>query len=387
MQKGDAAYIKKMNMKLVLNCIMENEPISRAEISKLVQISKPSVSLIVESLLDEGWVQETGPGQSTFGGGRKPVQLVFNPKAAYVIGVDIGGTKVASGITGLDGNVYAYREFETQSYLNDQLIKRLQEDVLFMMQELGISDQDVLGMGVGVPGVTNVKEGVVLEAPTLKWKQYPLQEIASNYFNFPIYIENDVNTSLLGEHWLGTSKNAENIIYIAIGTGIGSGIMINGRLFRGSNYSAGEMGYLVTDLQAAKSYNPTFEGYGFLESVASGSSIGNKLSEVKGEALTSKDAFELKSQGDEEASKVVDDAIEHLGFGIANYISLFDPDVVILGGGVSKSFSQFNQALSEIIERFSPESCEVVPSSFGNEAGVIGAVALFLKESDFIIQI
>ena len=387
MQKGDAAFIKNNNKQLVLTCIRDFEPISRSQISKRIQISKPSVSLIVEQLLQEGWIEENGAGESTNSGGRKPVHLVFNSKAAYVIGVDIGGTKVASGVTCLNGEVHAYREFSTSEYLEKDLFKRLQRDVNSMLRDLQLSNEKILGMGIGVPGVTNVEHGIVLDAPSLRWKRYPVRKIASEYFPFPIYVENDVNTSVLGEQWLGAGKSLQNLIFIAIGTGIGSGMIINGKLFRGSNYSAGEMGYLVTDYQSAKSYHPTYEGYGFLESVASGSSIGHKLSEIKNTPLTAKEAFISWKKGDEGASEVVEKAIEHLGFGIANYISLFDPDLVIIGGGVSESFEDYKHSLIEIVEHFTPQSCKIVPSTFGKEAGIVGAAALFLEEHDSIIQL
>ncbi|MBX0356071.1 ROK family transcriptional regulator [Halobacillus sp. Nhm2S1] len=387
MQKGDAAYIKNMNKKLVLKCIRDHEPISRSEISKKIHMSKPSVSLLVENLIQEGWVLETGTGKSTVTGGRKPVQLVFNPKSSYVIGVDIGGTKIASGITCLKGKIYAYREFATKDYIEGDLLKRLNEDVHDMLKELSLTVQDIMGMGMGVPGVTNVKEGIVVDAPSLKWVNYPVREQASQYFPFPIYIENDVNTSVLGEHWVGAGKALENIIYIAVGTGIGSGMILNGKLYRGSSYSAGEMGYLVTDAQKARGYQPTIEGYGFLESIASGASIGKRLSERKNRDVTAKEAFELRRQGDPDAMDIVDTAVEHLGFGIANYISLFNPELVIIGGGVSGSFNEYEQTLSRIVEEFTPESCRVVPSTFGREAGIVGAVALFLKEYESVIQI
>ncbi|SEH43044.1 glucokinase [Halobacillus karajensis] len=387
MQKGNSAYIKNMNKKLVLKCIRDHEPISRSEISKRIHMSKPSVSLLVENLIQEGWVLETGTGESTISGGRKPVQLVFNPKSFYVIGVDIGGTKVSSGITCLNGHIYAYREFATKDYLEKDILERLYEDVNRMVEELHLTDHDIMGMGIGVPGVTNVKEGIVVDAPSMKWRNFPIRERVSQNFSFPVFVENDVNTSVLGEQWLGAGKSLENIIYIAVGTGIGSGMILNGKLFRGSSYSAGEMGYLVTDARKAKDYQPTIEGYGFLESIASGTSIGKRLSSLKSEHVTAKEAFELRRQGDKDAIEIVDSAIEHLGFGIANYISLFDPELVIIGGGVSGSFEEYEQTISKIIDEFTPKSCQVVPSTFGREAGVVGAVALFLKENESVIQI
>ncbi|ASK62519.1 glucokinase [Virgibacillus phasianinus] len=387
MQKGNAAYIKKMNLKLILKCVMNEHCTTRANISKKLALSKPTVSALVDQLLDEDWIYETGDGEASINGGRKPVNLMFNPEKGYIIGIDIGGTSVASGITDLNGKVCAYRDFPTQVNLEHELFKGIKQSVESMKQELGIDEAKILGVGVGVPGITNVKEGTVKEAPALKWKDFPIRERLKEVFDLPIYIDNDVNISALGEHWKGVGRNRKNLIYIAIGTGIGSGIMINGKLYRGSNYSAGEIGYLVTDRMHAKNYHPVYAGYGFLESVASGSSIGKQLSERLGRTVSAKEAFSLYQKKELTALEVIDFAIENLSLGIANYVSLFDPELIILGGGVSGSYHIIRQKMAVIMKRYTPRECEVVLTTFGKEAGIVGAVALFLKEFDTLIDI
>ncbi|MCF6410069.1 ROK family transcriptional regulator [Pseudalkalibacillus salsuginis] len=387
MQKGNAAYIKNMNTKIVLDCIIEHEPISRAEISKRVKISKPTVSQLVNQLLLDGYVYEVGMGSSTTTGGRKPVQLCFNARNAYIIGVDIGGSKVASGLTDLKGNVHTYREFPTQDFLNKDLFKRLKKDVQSMLDELELTNRDLLGLGVGIAGVTNVEKGIVVEAPALEWENFPIKEKLEAHFDLPIFVDNDVNITVLGEHWIGAGEDKSNIIYISIGTGIGSGIILNGSLYRGSNYSAGEIGYQVTDRIRARDFNPVVKGFGFLESMAGGISIGEQLSERINKKVTAKEAFELSDKGDEDAREVIDFAIENLGIGISNYISLLDPEIIILGGGISGSYERFKGKIQDIIGKFTPGKCKVIPTSLGKEAGVIGASALFLKEYDSIFKI
>ncbi|UOQ94595.1 ROK family transcriptional regulator [Halobacillus shinanisalinarum] len=387
MRKGNAGYIKNMNQKMILKCIMEEESVSRANIAKKLSLSKPTVSTLVDVLLEDEWIYETGNGEASTNGGRKPVNLAFNPKKAFIIGMDIGGTKVAIGITDLYGEVCVYRDFPTQDHLERDLFEVIKDQVEMMKEELKIDDTKILGVGVGIPGITNIEEGMVKEAPALKWNRFPIRKRLQEIFDLPIYIDNDVNINVLGEHWKGVGRNKNNLIYIAIGTGIGSGLMINGSLYRGSTYSAGEIGYLVTDRVHAKNYHPVYEGYGFLESIASGSSIGNQLSERLGKAVSAKEAFELYQQQNKDAQEVIDFAIENLALGIANYVSLFDPELVILGGGVSGSYSVIRKQMMNVIERYTPETCEVVQTTFGKESGVVGAVALFLKEFDTLIDI
>lgn len=380
MQKASVAGSKTFNRRNVLNCIVEERALTRSDISKKLSLSKPTVSLIVKELLDEGWICETGSGDASVGGGRKPVQLAFNAKRSYLIGIDIGGTSVTLGLTDLNGEVCAHREFPTQQHLHSNLFKEIERCVDSMRSQLQLEDADILGLGVGVPGITNVEEGLVIEAPALEWKHFPVREKLQETFDFPIYVDNDVNSVLLGEHWKGAASDKSNLIYIAIGTGIGSGIIINGDLYRGSNYSAGEMGYVVTDRENVEKYKPVYEGYGYLEGVASGSAISHHLSSRLGRAVTAKEAFELYEKHDADAVSVIDLAIDNLGIGIANYVSLFDPEVVILGGGVSKSFQLISEQLIDIIRQHTPQRCEVVQTTLGEEAGIIGAVALFLKE-------
>ncbi|NGP45461.1 ROK family transcriptional regulator [Bacillaceae bacterium SIJ1] len=387
MQKGNAAYIKTMNKRLILKCVMEENAITRAAISKKLSLSKPTVSTLVNDLIDEQWLIETGNGSASKEGGRKPVNLSFNATRSYIIGVDIGGTSVGLGLTDLKGKVCAFREFPTQQHLHHHLFEEMKRHVESMKDQLRISDEKILGLGAGIPGVTNSRDGIVIEAPALKWKKYPIKEKLEQTFRLPVHVDNDVNTTVLGEHWIGIGKHKKNLVYVAIGTGIGSGIMINGTLYRGSNYSAGEIGYLVTDRKYAKEYHPVHEGYGFLESVAGGASMSAQLSKRIGIEVTAKEAFELYDKGNKEAIAVIDTALENLAIGISNYVSLFDPELIILGGGVSNAFTLIHKKVMDSMKRYAPQTCEVVKTSFDKEAGVIGSVALFLNEFEGLFNI
>ncbi|MFK4996904.1 ROK family protein [Bacillus sp. N9] len=128
----------------------------------------------------------------------------------------------------------------------------------------GLEVEQIFGVGVGVPGITSVDDGIVFDAPSLGWKQYPLKQKLEKKLPFPVYIDNDVNVAVLGEKWKGAAKTKENMLLITLGTGVGCGMIINGRLYRGSTFAAGEIGYLVTDKNAAEGeYESIFSGYGF----------------------------------------------------------------------------------------------------------------------------
>ncbi|MBO0959595.1 ROK family transcriptional regulator [Neobacillus sp. MM2021_6] len=387
------------NKKRILQCILEHAPISRAEIAGKMKISKPTVSLLVDELIQEKWIFEKGIGESTSQGGRRPIHLYFNEKAAYIIGTDIGGTKVKIVISDLNGNIVASSSFQTEQYLNTGLLKKMAKEISVMIQRNDIDSQKILGMGVGVPGITEAT-GIVVEAPSLNWIRYPFIKEAERHFSFPIYVDNDVNVAALGEQWLGNAKQKENVLFIAIGTGIGSGIIIHNQLYRGSANAAGEMGYMVTDKNNMKNeFQPIFHRYGYLESIAGGKAMGDKLTKLvqqdpnhslyeqaKSERLTGEMAFTLAKKGDEIALKVVEGAIEHIAYGIINAASLLNPEVIILGGGVLKSSEFIIPKLRKIVDHYLPSSVQLKTSQLGDNAGVLGAVSLFLREHESIIN-
>ena len=255
-------------------------------------------------------------------------------------------------------------------------------------------------MGAGVPGITETTTGVVIEAPSLNWVRYPFMTEAKRHIPFPVHVDNDVNVAALGEQWLGNAREKQNVLFIAVGTGIGSGIIINNQLYRGSTSAAGEIGYMVTDKNDMKNeFKPIFHRYGYLESVAGGKSIGDRLtkciqkqpdhplhkqallSELPGEM-----AFKLARTGDEIALKVIDEAIEHLAYGIVNAASLLNPEIVILGGGVLKSSEFILPKLQEIVNQYLPSSVQLKTSQLGDNAGVLGAVSLFMREHESLIK-
>ncbi|WP_462410627.1 ROK family transcriptional regulator [Neobacillus sp. Marseille-QA0830] len=392
--------IRSLNKKRILQCVLNNASISRAEIAGKLKISKPTVSLLVDELIQEKWVIEKGIGDSTSQGGRRPIQLYFNEKAAYIIGTDIGGSKVKIIISDLGGHIVASSHFSTESYLDNGIIKKIAKEISLLIQKNDITEQEILGMGVGVPGITDTTSGVIAEAPSLNWVRYPFIKEAERYLSFPVYIDNDVNVAALGEQWLGNAKSKENVLFIAIGTGIGSGIIIHNQLYRGSSNAAGEMGYMVTDKNhMTNEFKPIFHRYGYLESVAGGKAIGERLKQLVSEhpnhplyershssGITGEEAFEWAIKGDEVALVAVEEAIEHIAYGIVNAASLLNPEVIILGGGVLKSSDFILPRLRQIVEHYLPSSVELKISRLGENAGVLGAVSLFLREHESVVN-
>jgi glucokinase len=394
-RSGTANYLKFQNKKKVLQRIIESpELLCRADLAKQLKLSKPTVSSLVDELVLEGWIIERESQTSKSVGGRRPIHLFFNKEVKKVIGVDIGGTSTEIAVMNLSGDIIKNSSLNTQLSLQDDLVQQICSEIKRLLSEAYIDDADVLSLAVGAPGITDIEKGVVMEAPSLKWRDYPLKAELESYFSFPVYIENDVNVAVLGELWSGNAKDMSNIVLITLGTGVGCGIVLNGELYRGGHYAAGEIGYMITDKEMAKKgYDSTFEGYGFLENYVGGPSVveqmlkrvksGSQYEECK--ELTAKKVFELAMAGDTHARMVVDEAVDHIAIAMINIVSLLNPECVVLGGGLSKSGDWFLPIIKEQLQRHLPKQCQTeIYITKLPQGSLLGAAALCLKNDELL---
>src|SRR5699024_1632671 len=320
-------------------------------------------------------------------------QLYFNRNAQFIMGIDIGGTTVEMALVNLEGEMIGKMSFPTQTYLPDNLLEKLSRCVFSLIAEQAIEPSQILGVGIGVPGMTDVEKGIVIDAPSLGWKQYPFKEKMKKLLPFPMYIDNDVNVAALGEHWKGAGKNKDNMLQVTLGTGIGCGIIIDRQLYRGTTFAAGEIGYMVTDKHAAeKKYNTAFSGYGFLDSHVGGPSITERMLNIldadrqSEEEWTAKKVFELALAGDEISLEVVNDALSHLAFALVNVIAIIHPQCVVIGGGISKSLDPFLPTIEQTINAHIPVETEVAITRHAN-ISLLGSAYLVLNEHDSILKV
>lgn len=371
MIKGTPEYIKLMNKRTVLSIIVKEKTISRAMLSQLTNLSKSTVSSIVEELLDENIIREIGEGFSTKLGGRKPIDLVLNPTAGYIAGIDIGAFKSICVISDLSGKILEREVIHRMNYEDDNYLFHIIEKVKDMIKKLGVEGK-LIGMGVGIPGTADIENGIARFVPKLNWVDYPIRDVLSGEFNLDVYVDNDVNMAVFGEKWLGVGKQYNNFVFISIGDGIGSGIIIDNKIYRGNNYTGGEIGYLVLSRDALKTeaYKP--DAYGYFESMASGSAIEKKM------GFSCKEVFEKALHNDRDAIAAVNEMTEYLSMGIANVISILSPQAIILGGGVSKAGLGLLLSIRKEAFRLTPVKSEIVLSELGDDAGVMGCVGSVL---------
>lgn len=314
----------------------------------------------------------------------------------YVIGIDVGGTKILTALADGRGQVLDEWEIPTMAALGGQhTLERVLESVQRVLERTGINIQKLHSVAVGVPGQVDVTRGWVYFCPNLDWAQLPLAEILQQHLQVPVYIENDCNAGALGEQVFGAGVGANNVVYLAVGTGVGGGIVINNNIYHGTG-SAGELGHMtiMPDGPCCGCGNQ-----GCLESVASGSAITTAARELvdqgMGEALLQvvrgqrekisvQTVVAAAKQGDSQSKALLAGAARALGIGVANIVNLFSPQLVIVGGGVMKSKEMFWSLMEkEAVTRALPtpwERVKLVPGTLGGRAGVLGLVALALQK-------
>ncbi|GMA56608.1 glucokinase [Alicyclobacillus sacchari] len=263
--------------------------------------------------------------------------MEFVPTARYSFGMDIGGTKTMFLLTDLAGTVIAQRKIASRREGVDT-VEHLRTEAQRFLQESGVPMDKMVGSGVGAPGLINYMDGTVLAAPGLDWVNVNLKEAFHSYLPEPIIVDNDVNMALIGEKWVGAGRDDDDVIFVAIGTGIGAALMIQGQIHRGAAGYAGEVGYVPIDPFTNAQSDVT--RFGALENVASGTGIRlevqsnmNKFghSSLQGREIRAEDVFEAARQGDELGQYVVNKTVKYLAFALAHMIALVNPAKIILG--------------------------------------------------------
>jgi glucokinase-like ROK family protein len=376
--------MREINRAAILEIIRRESPISRSVIAERLDVSLPTVMRIVDGLVEEGFVRPQG--STEWSGGRRRPLLEFNVDGFVVLGVDLGGTKMYGAISDLGGNILTELDLGRHGTTGEEGFENLVLLIDTLLARPELAGRPVRGIGVGVPGVTLHREGIVTWAYTLKWKDFPLKARLAERYHLPIIVDNDVNLAALGELWFGAGQNTQNMILITIGTGIGAGIIINGALYRGSKEASGEIGHMVLSREFL---GKNFEDFGVLESQASGTGIiararevlKSKDSSLDLDELTAEDVFEAGRKGEPWAQEIVEKTIDYLTIAIANLEASFNPEVIVLGGSVTHSADLLVKPILQRLKGMIPIMPRLVVSSLGLQATVMGAITNVLHNT------
>jgi glucokinase len=379
-----ASAMRDINRSAILEIIRRESPIARSTIAQRLNVSLPTVMRIVDRLIDEGFVRLHG-GTEWSGGRRRPL-LEFNAEGYLILGVDMGGTKMYGALSDLGGNILDEMNIASHGTSGEDSFNHLTTLIDTLLESAKLAGRQVHGIGVGAPGITLHKEGIVTWANTLHWKDFPLKQRLSELYPLLITVDNDVNLAAMGELWFGAGQNTQNMVMVAIGTGIGAGIIIDGALYRGANEASGEIGNM---LPGCEFLGKNFEDFGALESVASGTGIAEraklaldgKSTAEELENLSAEDVFEAAKQNQKWATKIINETVDYLAIAIANLAVAFDPELIILGGGVSRSAEMLVDPILHRMEGAIPMLPRLVVSNLGLRAGVMGAITNVLHNT------
>ena len=378
-QVGNPQLMGKMNRATVIHILTKFGPISQTQICHMTGLSRATVSTIISELREEELVVDVSRVASR--SGRRRVLLELNGDAGYVIGVDLGGTNMAGAVTNLRGKVVCNLKQPTGSSAGPEAVfANLLAFIQRLASESGIDQTRIRGVGIGIPGVV-LRQKVVRWAPSLRWKDYPLAEKLSEHLDYPIFLENDVNLQALGEYWYGLGQGVDVLACLSIGTGLGAGIVLNGQLFFGAHQAAGEVGNLVSDTSQLGQKYPDF---GFLERWACGRGISERYAELSSDAepIPAEDVFRLAREKDPTALEVLKGFTEHLALAVVSIATVLDPELIIFCGGVSRDGDLFLLQLEKLVFPVLQACPRLVVSELGDLAGVMGAVALTLHNTN-----
>jgi len=312
----------------------------------------------------------------------------------FYVGIDLGGTNIVAGVVDENYNIVAKSSVKTNC---PRPAKEIAADMAFVALEAitlaKLSVSDIEWIGVGTPGIANSETGIIEYSNNLGFENTPMVKYIQEYINLPVFIENDANAAAYGEFVAGAAKGAKNAICITLGTGVGSGIIIDGKIYSGSNFAGGEIGHTVIvagGAQCSCGRKGCFEAYSSATGLIRMSKEAMiehpetkmiEIAEQRDGKVNARTAFDAMKAGDAVAKEVVDTYIKYMSCGITNTINIFQPDVICIGGGVCNEGDVLLLPLKalvqkEVYSKNSPKNSELVIAKLGNDAGIIGAAFL-----------
>jgi predicted NBD/HSP70 family sugar kinase len=340
-KKATQQLTKQHNRDLVLKTIFDNETISRAEIARITKLTRTTVSDVVAGLLSEGLVKEVGLGESI--GGKPSILLSLVADSRYLIGINLAQNKFIGSVVNLRGEIKKTVEVPVQGGDGEKAIQL----VYMILDQLVKKEWDpIVGVGVGTPGLINTREGVVVNAVNLDWKDLPLAHLLEERYHLPVSVLNDSQATAIGEFVYGDHQSDSNLIVVNLMHGIGAGILINGRLFQGDGGGAGEIGHVLVQENGLLC---RCGRHGCLETVASSRAVLQELQAISNtlEVCTLEDAEVKFFSGDHAANEIVSKAGHYLGTSIGSLVGTLNIKKVVLTGDMTRFGESWLKAVDQ----------------------------------------
>lgn len=313
----------------------------------------------------------------------------------YLVGLEFGGTNIKAALFDNKPKII-HKEFQPTHAKRgvESVLKRVKKTIHNLINKEKILSNHLMGIGIASPGPLDTKKGIVFNSPNLPgWEKVPLKRVIEREFNVPVILENDTNAIALGEYWMGSGKGVNHLICLTLGTGVGGGIILNGQILHGRDDLGGEIGHMIIEKDGLEC---NCGNRGCLEAFVSATGIVKRTIQAlnkgressllkKRNRLTSELIFNEAKKGDRLSLEIVNETAEYLGIGLANLVNILNPEIIILGGGVSHSGEiLFKPTLKELKKRAfhrGVEHLKVLPPKLGNSAGILGSIYPFFHKT------
>lgn len=376
--------MKTVNKKAILNKIRVNGSISRAKIAKETGLTPATVTNIVKELIKEDFVKESHLGKSS--GGRKPTLLQLNEKGYYVIGVDAGTNTIEGAICNIFGDTILRLEKKISNPIESGPFLEVMIDVIReLLNSEAVDPTKILGIGVAMHGVMNIEEGISYYSSNSGLEDVPVKAVLEKEFEYEVALENNSRALALGEYWFGGFENVNRFSGINIGRGVGSGLIVDGKLIHGPQYVAGEIGHTVISMDGKRC---TCGNKGCFETFVSGGSIVRRAKEQISDApenLTAEDVYNFAVEKNEEYLKILEETGYYISVGLLNLINTSNPDTIVLGGGVMGSAEFLMPVILRNIRKRAltnklRDEVTILVGKLEDDATLLGAAALLFNE-------
>ncbi len=360
---------RQQSVRLVVERLLRDRSVSRAEIARSTGLSKQTISEVIRELERDGWVHEDGQIQGTVG--RSAVTYALRPDAAFVLGIDLGGTKLHVALADLQGVTVAESIEATAGDGGGAVVAQIGRMTDALLQRAGVSSQRLRGGVMGSPGIIEPASGGIVIAPNIAGlDSLDVRAALRARLGIDIAIENDVNLAAIGEHWRGNSRKARTFVFLALGTGIGMGIFADGHLIRGARGAAGEVAYLPL---GGDPYDARGQRLGTLETAIGSAGIIERYTALGGApGITVRDVFD-RLETDEAARITIDEVSRVVTTAILAVHSILDPEIIVMGGSIGAR-PELKLRIDANLGRCTREPVRIGLSALGNRATLIGAI-------------
>lgn len=364
----------------LLHLIRSGRARTRGELGQVTGLARSTVAQRIDALKTAGLIVESGAAAPSTGG-RPPSLLGFNANAGLVLAADLGATHSRVSVSNLLAEPIAETTAELDINVGPrEVLPWLERLFNELLEEIGRPMSDVRGVGIGLPGPVDFARGVAVNPPIMAgWHMFPVAEHCRTLFGAPVLVDNDVNIMALGEYWVMEPK-VEDFVFVKVGTGIGSGLILGGRLHRGAKGAAGDLGHVraTSDEALCRCGNS-----GCLEATAGGAAIAAHLRELGFEARDSRDVVKLVQKGNQEAIRSLRAAGRSIGQILASTVNLLNPALIMVGGDLAKAEPQLLAGIREVVYQrsttLSTTDLQITVSSLGDRAGITGAAAMAIE--------